>query len=149
MKTFIILTLNLLLAIATYGQSAPHNQQIERFKAQKVAFLTERIGLNSATAQKFWPIYNEFSEKLDSLIFVRSQARNKLIIEEKKLTEKQILELLDIQIECQWNEAKLGRTYHEKFKQVLTTDQLKRFYEAEHEFRMRLIKQIRGFKTKQ
>jgi len=34
----------------------------ERIKAQKVAFITERLELTPKEAQEFWPIYNAFEE---------------------------------------------------------------------------------------
>ena len=39
----------------------------ERIKAQKVAFITERLDLSANEAQKFWPIYNAFEDKTESI----------------------------------------------------------------------------------
>jgi hypothetical protein len=39
----------------------------ERVKAQKVAFITERLDLTSEEAQKFWPIYNAFEDKTNDI----------------------------------------------------------------------------------
>ncbi len=35
----------------------------DKFRADKVAFLTTRMDLTPAEAEKFWPVYNEFDSK--------------------------------------------------------------------------------------
>ena len=39
----------------------------ERVKAQKVAFITERLDLSADEAQKFWPIYNAFEDTTENI----------------------------------------------------------------------------------
>ena len=61
----------------------------------------------------------------------------------EKLTAAQKEASLDLQMQLRWEEARLDRNYHQKFKQILTIDQVILLYEAEHEFRIRLIRVIR------
>jgi hypothetical protein len=142
---YIIISILVLLtgSVLSAQKKCEKSEQLERLKAQKVAFITERVGLNSATAQKFWPIYNEFSSKKDSLVIRRTNVRTDLKENLDKLTLAQKESALDLQMQLRLDEARLDRHYHQKFKQVLTIDQLILLYEAEHEFRMRLIRQIR------
>jgi hypothetical protein len=39
----------------------------ERIKAQRIAFITQRLALTPDEAQKFWPVYNQFSDELDGV----------------------------------------------------------------------------------
>ena len=55
----IIITLMLLMCVAV-GWSQKRGPMQERIKAQKVAFITERLNLTAEEAQNFWPIYNAF-----------------------------------------------------------------------------------------
>lgn len=66
----------LFLLVLTFGQISfsplmaqgkEDDSSLDRLKSQKVAFLTERIGLSEKDAQLFWPLYNEMSEKMDKL----------------------------------------------------------------------------------
>jgi hypothetical protein len=123
------------------------HEKIEHLKAQKVAFLTEKIRLSSADAQIFWPVYNQYSEKKDSLGKARWRERNQLRENFEKLSEAEKEKSIDRQIQLKWEEEKLQYDYHEKFKKILSIDQIIKLYDAEHEFKMRLIRQIREIKA--
>ena len=55
----------LLIGLSSYAQR--DGRMNERIKAQKVAFITEKLSLTSEEAQKFWPIYNAFEEKRERI----------------------------------------------------------------------------------
>lgn len=65
MKLLIIPILALFICFNAYSQKDGKMQ--ERIKAQKVAFITERLDLSSKEAQKFWPIYNAFEDKVTKM----------------------------------------------------------------------------------
>ncbi|MBN3584603.1 hypothetical protein JYB64_19595 [Algoriphagus aestuarii] len=66
-KYAITLILSLILG-AAFAQRSGERYDAEKLKAAKVAFITTRLDLNSDQAEKFWPIYNEFSDKRESMI---------------------------------------------------------------------------------
>lgn len=129
--------------ILTTGIFAQEGDPLEKLKSQKVAFITEKIGLSPTAAQKFWPVYNEFSAKKDSINKLKSSQRKEMKKQWATLTAKQKEAALDFQMQQKMQETKLEQHYHEKFKKFLTIDQLLKLYEAEYEFKMRLIKQLR------
>jgi len=53
----ILLILILTLSFSSFAQD---NGRHERIKALKIAFITERLQLTEAEAEKFWPLYNIF-----------------------------------------------------------------------------------------
>jgi len=65
MKRLIIPILTLLICFNAYSQR--DGKIHERIKAQKVAFITERLDLSPNEAQKFWPIYNAFEDKVNKM----------------------------------------------------------------------------------
>ena len=69
MKRLIIPILTLFICFNAYSQRDGKMQ--ERIKAQKVAFITERLDLSSKEAQKFWPIYNAFEDKVTKRELIR------------------------------------------------------------------------------
>ena len=143
--TFILLSVITQLTLAQDDRS--QHEKIEHLKAQKVAFLTEKIGLSIADAQTFWPVYNNYSKKKDSLSVARWGERNKLKNDYKKHSDKEKEQSIDKQVQLKWEEEKLEYHYHEKFKRILTIDQVIKLYGAEHEFKMRLIRQLRETKA--
>jgi hypothetical protein len=139
-----LITIPFFVLFAILRVNATDSNQTEKIKAQKIAFITERIGLSPVDAQKFWPVYNELSHKKDSLHDLRNRAKKIITEKGQKLTAKQKEEAIDIQINTKIKEAELSKQYHEKFKKILTIEQVIKLYDAEHEFKMLLIKQISG-----
>lgn len=127
--------------------NAQDHKKIEQLKAQKVAFFTEKIGLSSDDAQTFWPIYNKYATQKDSLNRLRWEKRIELQSNIKTLSQHEKIQLMEQQMNLKWNEAELDRHYHRKFMNILSIDQVIKLYEAEHEFRMRIIRQIRETKA--
>lgn len=123
------------------------DKRIEQLKAQKAAFFTEKIGLSSADAQHFWPVYNEFSAQKDSLNHLRWKIRKDLQHNMDELSQSEKTKLMNQQMDIKWKEAELDRHYHQKFIKILSIDQVIKLYEAEHEFKMRIIRQIREIKA--
>lgn len=55
----------------------------QKIKALKVAFITERINLTEKEAQLFWPIYNDYENRINNVRFqdiksIRKEIRNNL-----------------------------------------------------------------------
>ena len=61
-----------------------------------------------------------------------------------QLSDKEIEAITDKYIECQVAEASLQKEYHVKFKKVLSMGKLLKLYEAEHQFKKQLLKEMRG-----
>ncbi|MGM0377414.1 MAG: hypothetical protein ACQEQ0_11600 [Bacteroidota bacterium] len=117
--------------------------RIERLKSQKVAFITKHIDLSSSEAQEFWPVYNEFSDKMDEL---RHKTKDNIISLHKSLdslSESEKEAAIDQHVDYELQEAKLEKEYHEKFKEILSIDKVIKLYEAEHEFKKKMLKLLR------
>ncbi|MGQ1948439.1 hypothetical protein ACT3CD_15195 [Geofilum sp. OHC36d9] len=121
-------------------------EQLERINAQKVAFFTKKTGMTSGTAQKFWPVYNEYSSKKDSLYQLKKTIQHRLYEKKATLTNQQKDESLNMIIRLKIESAETEQQYHQKFKKILSIDQIILLYEAEHEFKMRLFKQMKEAK---
>lgn len=63
MKSYILLFWVSLATCLGFSQDAHR----ERLKALRVAFITERLSLTAAEAEKFWPIYNRYDDKVFQL----------------------------------------------------------------------------------
>ena len=70
MRKISIIIATALLFIASSSASAqdkgcaPEDWR-DRIKAEKIAFITDAVGLTSAEAEKFWPVYNKFEAEKD------------------------------------------------------------------------------------
>ena len=64
MKQIIINTLIILIAVInSQAQKSSHAEKLEKYRSEKVAFLTSKLDLNSNEAQKFWPVYNQLEKE--------------------------------------------------------------------------------------
>ena len=58
----------ILILFISFSAFAQRGEQIEeRIKAQKIAFISDKLQLTSEEAQQFWPIYNAFEAKIESI----------------------------------------------------------------------------------
>ncbi|MCK8479466.1 sensor of ECF-type sigma factor [Psychroserpens algicola] len=88
-KTFITLFF-IALTLSAFGQK---KERQERIKALKIAFITEKLELTKAEAQKFWPIYNAYEDETDMLRHNAREKRRGLKMESLSETEaKQALQ---------------------------------------------------------
>lgn len=105
----------------------------EKIKAAHAAYVTERLGLSSAEAEKFWPIYREYTQK-------RQEARRQLI--EAKRAGKPEKELLDLDLKVKQQELDIEKSYRDRMLQVIAPEKLVRLRQAENDFRRLILEQI-------
>ena len=67
----------------------------ERIKTLRTGFFTQQLKLSSADAEKFWPVYNEYDEKIYNLRKIEREEIWKIFKDENdELTDSQAEELL-------------------------------------------------------
>ena len=72
MKRIITLFAIAAISLTAFAQkenspSPNHKKHLERFQAEKVAFLTQKMDLTVTEAEAFWPIYNEDSKATETV----------------------------------------------------------------------------------
>lgn len=139
----ITLIIAILLSVGTMQAQDKRAHKMEKVRAQKVAFLTQKMNLTPEEAQVFWPVYNEFAEKKENI----NKRKRDVMLELKKdwenATDKQKESVADQMIAFRMEEAQLDQSYHKKFKSVLPIDKVLKLYNAEHQFKNYLMKEIR------
>lgn len=140
----------LILAIATLqvnsqtGRGRFHDPEYnEKIHSMKIAFITEKLSLSPAEAEKFWPVYNQFQKEVNKL-----KAKHR----EGMMRTKEIDELTDEEAaRCAENEiirieemASLKRKYHDKFLNILPVKKVALLYKAEREFNHKLFRKMRN-----
>lgn len=110
----------------------------ERFKAQKIAFMTDKMDLTSEEAEKFWPVFNELSKK-------RKELRSRYQPEEKieNLSEEQASKLIDDMMLMKESEIALEKEYLQQFKSILPAKKILIMHQSERQFNQQVIKKVR------
>jgi hypothetical protein len=119
--------------------SIPTASGSERVQALKVAFITKRLSLTAAEAEKFWPIYNEYQDKRE-VARKQLQSDYQLIRDQgDKLSEEELTRLDDEIISLKVKDAALVAEMNEKLKKVLPAKKLAELYVAEEDFKKVII----------
>lgn len=112
----------------------------ERVQALKIAYITKRLSLTSAEAEKFWPIYNEYSDKRE-VVRKQLQADYKMVREHSdSLSDAELIRLSDEEVALKQKDVQLQAEMHEKLKKVLPPKKLALLYVAEEDFKKELLR---------
>jgi hypothetical protein len=104
-----------------------------RIDAARAAYITERLGLTTEEAEKFWPIYREFSDRRKA---VRQQYQ-----EAKRSGQKEEV-LVDLQLKTRQQELDLEKDYSGRLMKVISAQKLVHLRSAEHDFTRLIVRQI-------
>jgi len=145
-KLFPIFVFLSLIVCIVKAQDKSHEERMEKYRAEKVAFLTDKLDLSPAEAQKFWPVYNEMQEKIWELQKTRRELEEKVRDAEESLSDKQAVKLTRDFASNMQKESELHTKYNEEFLKILSPQKVLRLYNAEHEFRQYMFKKYRDKK---
>jgi hypothetical protein len=129
--------------LAQAGGDKPTPSGAERVKALKVAFITQSLKLTSDEAEKFWPIYNEYSDKRDVVRAQLAENRKKVKEQAETLSAQELMKLADEEMTLRQQDLDLQKEMHEKLKKVLPAKKLAMLYVAEEEFKKELLKMLK------
>ncbi len=125
-----------LLTLATAVQAQP-GRRMERVRAIKVAYITDKLELTTEQSAKFWPIYNRFEDERFDI--VRQYRRGN--VGDPAIDES--LRSVDDDIEMQEKMLALRKKYKDEFLKVITPKQLAALIDAEREFKRMLLQQLK------
>lgn len=134
----------LLIILASTTCFAQKGERAEKIKAFKIAYITESLNLNSAEAEKFWPIYNVHQEKLSKL---RKNERSVLMtkIENiENLSEQEALQLINESKEFQTKIFETEINLIENLKGVIPYKKIVLLKKTEEDFKRTLLERMRA-----
>ncbi|MCC6251566.1 MAG: hypothetical protein IT238_03785 [Bacteroidia bacterium] len=135
----IIFILSVLFCTGINAQNPEKKKQ--RIASQKIAFLTKELDLTEAESKSFWPVYNEYENKVEQLRKEKKANRKNIIIE--NLSDSEAETFIETESNFGVNMANLDKQYYAKFKQVLPVKKVAKLIKAEDDFKRYLLKQIK------
>lgn len=126
-QLYIIITFLTVSLFAKAQEEVPQTPEKKQqdIEALKVAFISKELDLTPDEAQKFWPVYNQYSKELKSTI----KDNEDVIDRDEKVLN-------------------LRKRYRDQFTKVLGPDRMNRMFNAESKFRQLLIKSLRRQRQK-
>lgn len=100
-------------------------------------FISQKLQLSPSESKNFWPVYNEFTDKMKSI----RKERKKLMLSynySNNPAEAEAFVSKSIQLENLENQIRTE--YYNKFKQIIGVVKTAHLIRAEEEFRTELIK---------
>ena len=125
------------------GPNARQQEKKENIEAMKIAFLTKKLDLTPEEAQKFWPIYNQYTAKLQELRKKRRQDGRDAKQNLDDLSDKEIEQMIDNDLATRQKEIDVQKEYNLKFKEVLPIKKVAKLYAAEEQFKMVLLDKLK------
>lgn len=115
----------------------------DRIDALRVTYITQKVNFTTQESQVFWPLYNEYSDKLEN---ARKSFRQQFVKNKDFTiaTDKEAEAYLNAELNLKQKEYELYKEYFEKFKKILSVKKVALLRRAEEEFRKELIKNIKG-----
>lgn len=146
MNKIIIIVLACIFVISTQqinAQEESREARMEKFRTEKIAFLSTKLQLTTTEAEKFWPIYNQLEKERWEAQKSRRELEDKVREAEESLSEHEITKLTRDFAGSMQKEGALMASYNEKFLKVLPPKKVLKLYKAENEFRMSMIRKYR------
>ncbi len=144
----LLMALLVLVTLPAFSQpDGPPPRDPGKIEAFKIAFITKRLNLTPAEAQKFWPVYNEFENKRHEWQKAMAE-KMKELRESSEMTEKQALEILDSEIARKQADVDQTKEFFNKLKGVIPLQKIVMLNRAERDFKEVLLKKIADRKEK-
>jgi len=129
------------LILALSNAQAQKGEMRQRMEAQKTAFITKALNLDTETAQKFWPVYNEYENE-------RKALRDSYSIRDRReggdLSDAEAEKMLVDIIELERKNLVLKEKYIDKMKSVISVRQIIRLYRTERQFKEQMLRGVRN-----
>ncbi|MDM8001858.1 MAG: hypothetical protein QUS66_02955 [Bacteroidota bacterium] len=114
----------------------------EKLTAYKIAFFTKNLNLTPAEAEKFWPLYNDYSARknklqADRLLLMRYAAQN-----EANMSEGEFTSTADKLSQSFADEASMVVSFNESLKKVLPPAKVIRLYQVENQYKQQLLREL-------
>jgi hypothetical protein len=113
-------------------------EKIERLKRM---YIGEKLDLSVSEAEKFWPIYNEFSAKRDAIRKSVRQAQKKM--KAGAQSEKEAIETIDSMTMKKKEEADLDAKFLKDCLPVLGVEKVMRLAQLPKEFQQELVRKMK------
>jgi hypothetical protein len=143
MKYLMLIGLLLCVGASTVSAQPKQEARAEKIKAYRVAVFTEILNLSSEEAQGFWPIYNEYLDKRESL-----QKELKMTRQIDGMNDNEVEDYIKKYFELRNKELDLEKDLTQKLRKVLPLRKIAKIPVAEREFREALVQKLQEAREK-
>ncbi len=128
-----------------YAQENPpmdpraRKEMMEKIEVARIAMITERLKLTPEQAEKFWPVYREFTEQRRDIRLNLQQLKRQA---DQGNNEEESKKLVEQAYALKQKELSLEKTYSERMMEIISAQQLMSLRRAEDDFKRELLQQL-------
>ncbi|WP_223034971.1 sensor of ECF-type sigma factor [Hanstruepera marina] len=139
MKNTLILFICLLFYTISFSQDRMDRN--EKIKALKTAYITEKLNLSKTEAEKFWPIYNAFEERMNKMR--EEMYRDRKSIDIDNMTEAQANTLLQKFKNSNTERNDLYNNYISDLQNVISSKKIVLLKKVEDDFKRKMFEEFK------
>lgn len=121
-----------------------HKNRKEKIEQLKIAFITKELELTTDEAEKFWPIYNEMSDKIHEQKKEERELQKELKENFDTLSEEDVKSKSQTILDHEIKQAELKKEYHEKIAGVIGYKKATKLLSLEQQFKRELLQHVKG-----
>jgi len=149
MKNILLIVMALCLYSLPVRLVAQANDRSEKMEAIKTAYLTRKMDLTPAEAQVFWPVYNDFMGEMETLRKSKNQYAHDHWINLDQMNDAELDRFMTKMFDFESQEVAMKESYYHEFRKVLPAAKVVRYFKAEQDFKLWIIKQARQRRQQQ
>jgi len=137
-----LLIIALLIGSSLFAQRPNH----DRIKALKTAFITEKLDLSAAEAEKFWPVYNVFEGQMEAL---RKTSRREFLSKVREeslenLSDDEANAIIDRIMVMKSRELEYRKELIKNLRPILSPKKILKLERAEENFKRKLLERLKN-----
>jgi hypothetical protein len=133
-----IITLLCITTSSGYAQQGSDAELRDRIRAAQIAYLSQKLDLTPDEAQKFWPLYNQYTKEVEQLIAERRNTGAKQADHPEKPQTGG-----DKELRYERRMLDIKTHYDKEFQKVLPTAKAGNVFRTEREFRSQLVRSLK------
>lgn len=141
----ITLLLFILCISFSWGQ---REEMREKIKAQKVAYITNKLDLTAQESQAFWPIFNAYEAKVETIKKEDLRSIRRSLKQSTDVSDSEANALLDKLILAETNLHESRLQLIKDLKQVIPAQKILKLKAAEDEFNRKLFERLKEQRKK-
>lgn len=141
-KLLIIITLPMFIFSQEKNQ-INKDERHKRMKSRKIAFISDQLNFTPDKAQVFWPIYNQYTSELNSIMDDKKKLMENYKNNGSLMNDEDLGKIISDFFDLDQRYLDLKIKYVKRFSKIISNKQLFELYNAEESFKKDLLRRIK------
>ncbi len=125
------------------GRGKDRGAMRERIKSERIAFITDRLSLTSDEAQRFWPVYNDLHQQMETIKKEQRNGRKALDDKLASMPDKDVEKAMSDDLNRQQQLLDLHRKSMTELSKIIPPKKVAMLLKAERDFKMELLRKMK------